>query len=286
MTTVHAISGALDDQLRRELVYGGDLIVYKDVPAMQELAALTDRLLQQALGIPDPPLAHLRLDLARLADLLVPLRQRYRRHEEATVLLRAALEQVGVSLETTFWDGLFLRSLPDSSKAGDGRGIGPTRWHRDTWSSNVYSQSNWWAPIYSLAAGRTIMFHPVHWLTPTVNTSARWDLEEIKAARSRGERVELVAALSEPVDERAQVRVVLEPGDLLCFSGAHLHASVPNRSGLTRFSIEIRTVDVRDVIEGRGAPNVDGAAPRMALHWFHQVQDGRALPDELAADPS
>jgi hypothetical protein len=283
MTTVHAVSGAMDDQLRRELIYAGDLIVYKDVPAMRELAALTDRLLQDALGIPDPPLVHRRLDSARLADLLVPLRQRYRQDEEATALMRTALGQVGVPLEPTYWDRLFLRSLPDGSKAGDGRGIGPTRWHRDTWSSNVYAQSNWWAPIYPLAPGRTITFHPVHWHTPTVNTSAAWDLEQIKAARSRGEPVELVAELSEPVDEHAQVRVVLEPGDVLCFSGAHLHASVPNRTGLTRFSIEVRTVDARDVTEDRGAPNVDGAAPRVALHWFHQVHDGRPLPDALTA---
>jgi ectoine hydroxylase-related dioxygenase (phytanoyl-CoA dioxygenase family) len=110
------------------------------------------------------------------------------------------------------------------------------------------------APIYPIAAGRTITFHPVHWHTPAANTSASWDLEEIKARRSRGEPVDLVADLIEPVHTQAEIRVVLEPGDVLCFSGAHLHASVPNPSGLTRFSIEIRTVDARDVLEGRGAP--------------------------------
>jgi Phytanoyl-CoA dioxygenase (PhyH) len=278
MITVHTISGALDDERRRELIYGGDLIVYTGVPAMGELAARTDALLREALGVPDPPLVHQHLDTTRLAELLAPLRQRYRQDEEVAALTRAALEQVGVPLEPTFWDGLFLRSLPDGAQAGEGRGIAPTRWHRDTWSSNVYAQSNWWAPIYPVAAGRTITFHPTHWLAPTANTSGSWDLEEIKAKRSRGEPVELVAGLSEPVDERAELRVVMEPGDLLCFSGAHLHASVPNRTGLTRFSVEVRTVDARDVAAGRGAPNVDGAAPRVALHWFKQVQDGRALP--------
>jgi hypothetical protein len=52
---------------------------------------------------------------------------------------------------------------------------------------------------------------------------------------------------------------------------------VPNRSGVARFSIETRTVDADDLAAGRGAPNVDGAAPRVAVEWFHRVSDGAPL---------
>jgi hypothetical protein len=38
-----------------------------------------------------------------------------------------------------------------------------------------------------------------------------------------------------------------------------MHSSVPNNSGKTRFSIDFRTVNVDDVAERRGAPNVDSA---------------------------
>ena len=83
---------------------------------------------------------------------------------------------------------------------------------------------------------------------------------------------------TETVNTASELRPVIEPGDLLCFSGAHLHASVPNSTGVARFSVEVRTVDARDAAEdGRGAPNVDGEAPRVAKDWFRHVVDGTPL---------
>jgi ectoine hydroxylase-related dioxygenase (phytanoyl-CoA dioxygenase family) len=87
---------------------------------------------------------------------------------------------------------------------------------------------------------------------------------------------------SEPVDTTSELRMVIEPGDLLCFSGAHLHASVPNRSGVTHFSVEVRTVDSDDMLRGRGAPNIDGQAPHVALEWFRRIADDTPLPALLA----
>ena len=71
---------------------------------------------------------------------------------------------------------------------------------------------------------------------------------------------------------------MVEPGDVLCFSGAHLHAGTPNSTGVARFSIEARTVDAGDAAAKRGAPNVDGAAPRIASDWFRHVLDDTPLP--------
>lgn len=83
---------------------------------------------------------------------------------------------------------------------------------------------------------------------------------------------------TETVDTASELRPVIEPGNLLCFSGAHLHASVPNTTGVARFSVEVRTVDTGDAADGRGAPNVDGEAPRVASGWFRPVGDGKPLP--------
>jgi hypothetical protein len=89
-------------------------------------------------------------------------------------------------------------------------------------------------------------------------TSADWNLEEVRSGKSTAP---LVSKPSEPVDTGSEFRPVIEPGDLLCFSGAHLHASVPNSTDVARFSVEVRTVDAGDAADGRGAPNVDGEAP-------------------------
>ena len=82
---------------------------------------------------------------------------------------------------------------------------------------------------------------------------------------------------AEAVSAASEFRPVIEPGDLLCFSGAHLHASVPNATGVARFSVEVRTVDAGDAAGGRGSPNVDGEAPHVARDWFRHVNDGTPL---------
>jgi hypothetical protein len=63
----------------------------------------------------------------------------------------------------------------------------------------------------------------------------------------------------------------------LCFSGAHLHASVPNSTAEPRLSVEVRTVSIDDFERRRGAPNVDGAAPRVPIEWFRRITDGTSL---------
>lgn len=77
---------------------------------------------------------------------------------------------------------------------------------------------------------------------------------------------------------RTAVREIsLLPGDLLCFSGAHLHASVPNTTELTRLSFETRTVNRADMAAGSGAPDVDGSAPFITPQIFRHLKNGRKL---------
>ena len=62
--------------------------------------------------------------------------------------------------------------------------------------------------------------------------------------------------------------VLIDPGALLAFSAAHLHASAADASGLSRFSVDTRTVWAGDAFATRGPPNVDGAAGRAHWEWF------------------
>jgi hypothetical protein len=186
---------------------------------------------------------------------------------------------VGVDAARTYWDSLYLRVVPPV-EAGAERQIGRIGFHRDTWASNVRQQTNWWTTLGPLTAQRTLAFYTAYWSRPIANTSADWDLDEIRARRRSGERDEdlpIVPEPSEPVDTSSELRIVIEPGDLLCFSGAHLHASVPNVSDRTRISVELRTVNLDDVAQGRGAPEIDGQAPQVPLEWFSSMKDGSPL---------
>jgi hypothetical protein len=276
-TTVRAISGALEDGRRRESVYDGDLLVFKGVPPLKEFCAFTDAMIREVFGMPDPVKAQFELDKDEYLSKVEALQKRFRKDGTARELFLAALGCVGVDLQRTLWDWLYLRVSPHGEEYS-GRRTARLGFHRDTWSSNVYAQTNWWAPIYPINPGRTVAFYGEYWEKPLKNTSGGWDLEEIRAGRSTAP---VVPEPTETVATASELRPVIEPGDLLCFSGAHLHASVPNATGVARFSVEVRTVDAGDAADDRGAPNVDGEAPRVASGWFRHVEDGTPLPPAI-----
>lgn len=272
--TVRVLSGALKDGQRRESVYDGNLLVFEKVPPMVEFCAYADALIREAFETEDPVRAQFGLGRDEYLAKVEALQKRFRKDDVAKELFLAALGHVDVDLRRTSWDWLYLRVSPHGDEHA-GRRTAKLGFHRDTWSSNVYAQTNWWAPIYPITAGRTIAFYPAYWEKPLKNTSREWDLDEIRAGRSGAP---VVPGPTEAVSTVSELRPVIEPGDLLCFSGAHLHASVPNTTGVARFSVEVRTVDTGDAADGRGAPNLDGEAPRTASGWFHHVGDGTSLP--------
>ena len=275
MTSLHLLSQPLDDGRRGDLIFRGDILVFKGVEPLHELRTRAEALIAEELG--DGWVG----DRANTPDaaLLARVRDRFARDPRVKELVCAALETVGADLAETFWDRLYLRmQAPDRSGDSSGQTLAP---HRDTWSSNVYQQTNWWTPIRPVSEERTIAFFPAYWLVPIGNTSADWDLDEVRVRRKAGDTaVEMVPELTEPVDPSSELRIVIEPGDLLCFSGAHLHASVPNTSDRARVSLEIRTVNAADM-KRKGALNIDGQAPRVPLNWFRGVRDGAPLSSAI-----
>ena len=74
-----------------------------------------------------------------------------------------------------------------------------------------------------------------------------------------------------------EFRPVIAPGDLMAFSGAHLHGSARNRSDRARFSFEIRTVHLEDLALNRAAPNVDNVAHKKLTRIFSHAVRGDTL---------
>ena len=84
----------------------------------------------------------------------------------------------------------------------------------------------------------------------------------------------------EPMELDPQIRVIAPPGGVLLFSAAHMHSSVPNNSGKTRFSIDFRTVNVDDVATRRGAANVDSACTGTTMGDYLRGTDLAHLPEK------
>lgn len=179
-----------------------------------------------------------------------------------------------------YWDTLGLRIAPPVATHGGGwrSSIGA---HRDTWGTAVQSQINWWAPIFPLADGRTMCFYPDYWRRPLANSTSDWSFKDYLESRKKtpaGKATPYPSApraLAEPDSPPQLVR--LRCGELLAFSSAHLHASVPNRTQLTRFSLEIRTVSAAHINSGDGAPNTDCASTPPLYRLFRSIADEQPL---------
>ena len=79
-----------------------------------------------------------------------------------------------------------------------------------------------------------------------------------------------------------QIRLICPVGGLILFSAAQMHSSVPNTSGVTRFSIDFRTVNIDDVQSRREASNVDSECTGTSLRDFLRARDFQRIAEGVA----
>ncbi len=277
MTALYQLATPVPEAERNARLYRGELIVFRGLDAM---AQLTDTLCGHCISHlgNNPTSAHQSMSSIEIEQAAESLRTAIRQDSDVDIAWRQVLSAINTDLDETYGDGIVLRVQPPQSGAR-GERTKPLRAHRDTWGSNLPAQINWWAPLYETTPERTLALFPGLFARIVENDSADWNFQEMVQAhrmKSTSGYPLLPTATKAPSWDDALV-VSLLPGDLLCFSGAHLHASVPNTTGLTRLSFETRTVNRSDMTAGSGAPNVDGSAPFMTPQIFRHLLNGQKL---------
>lgn len=253
-TAPEALSAAL---------FGGALVVFAGLPPVQRLVRYVRGLLQEIFETDDPPTAESRLAAGEYRRLAVRARNRVGTDQALARHWRDVLAAVGYRQESTWFDRIRLRVVPSRTDI-DHRRLKALPAHRDTWGSGIMAQINWWLPLYALHETRTMLLWPEAFRDPVANNSAEWDFDEFKHA----ERGYPLLPVAEACPRWSATPVLIEPGEVLAFSAAHLHAGARDASGLTRFGIDSRTVSEDDRRSGRGAPNVDGAARTEMWRWY------------------
>jgi|SRR5579862_1653842 len=276
----------IDDDERRRLLYAGDIFVYEPTDATSRLCSFARELVEEAFAPHDPRLIHEKLSVERCVAILAELKPRFIHHPHSKELLAEILTDFGCDADETYFDVPRLRSaMPeDYLTSGIAYAFHP---HRDTWYSAPFCQLNWWLPIYELAEDNCMAFHPRYWHQGVKNSSrnynyARWNEEGRKtaAAQIKSDTREQPHA-EEPVELEPSVRLLCPPGGLILFSGAQMHSTVPNTSGVARYSIDFRTVHKGDAVARRGAPNVDSACTGTTMMDYIRVRDRAHLPEAL-----
>lgn len=266
-------------------IYRAEIFHFTGMLAVGSLIAFTRHFLEDAFRPYSPPDIHRHYGHADQVELFAKREKEFSQSEEVKRLWRAVFEAVGLDPSRLARDRLHLRFQPHQERDGAtpcSQTTATIAFHRDTWGSNLYAQTNWWAPVYPITSGRTLAMFPDLWSRSLRNSSADFDMESVlERSRSAGRNSvtadQVVPHLLEEVDASLAIPVVIEPGAMIAFSSAHAHAGVPNHTGVTRISLETRTLWIHDVREGRGAPNVDGSAPWMSPGLFRRVSDGMAL---------
>jgi hypothetical protein len=131
-------------------------------------------------------------------------------------------------------------------------------------------------------------FHPHYWSHAVKNDSNEFNYYEWNRSGRASAASHITSDTrkqpkpQEPVVLEPEIRIVSEPGGMLLFSAAQLHSTVPNRSGVTRYSIDFRTVHLDDVAEDRGAPNIDSRSSGTSLRDFVRASDFAPMPEDIA----
>tara|TARA_B100000965_G_scaffold284331_1_gene242275 strand:+ start:595 stop:1425 length:831 start_codon:yes stop_codon:yes gene_type:complete len=193
-------------------------------------------------------------------------------------LFKNFLSEINFFNENSYWDQFRVRIAPAQNKFGyrEASRIGT---HRDTWGTNIHQQINWWAPISSINENNTMIFYPEYFSKAVKNNTSSWNLNTYLEHRKRGDfsypsAPQLLEDL--PKDTKV-IPVIIEPGEILCFSGCHLHSSSKDKSEKTRFSYEIRTICQEDLDYERQAPNTDCELQWQFPKIFKNINDNSSL---------
>jgi hypothetical protein len=268
---------------QRELLYAGNLVVLTDVAAVTELVAFTRGELASAFAPHDPPHAHTRHSDQELESILGKWKADFARRAETAALTREVIRQAGFDSVLTYFDPPKARSAFPLGRIGSGVAQ-QFPWHRDVWYAAPAQQVNWWLPVFEITAENSLAFDLSSFARRVDNDSATFDYErEISKPPLAQTTTATVTGLALPAARawEAPVETVLvpSPGQVILFSGAQLHRSVPNTSEVARYSLDFRTVNRDDVLAGVGAPLVDADCTGTALGGYRCAADGSPLPD-------
>lgn len=277
---LHKVTLPISQAELRKRVFRGEILHFSQLPAVDDFCNIARQICESTLNSLKPVNSHQTRNYDEWLKAIYQYQLVAQDDQRCKQAFCEALESIGLDLDDTFCDRFIFRVVP--TKADKSKGA--HSWvdtHRDTWGAGIYQQMNWWAPLYSYEAGNGIEFYLDHFEQPIANNTAEWRYEEFVSARQtqsaelKPSFKSIPSVLEKPTGEI--FRPVIKPGELLCFSAAHLHGSASNTASHSRFSYETRTLNLRDIRSGEKAPNVDNDSNAQLLKLFKNLSDGSPL---------
>jgi hypothetical protein len=280
------LNSKAEDDLRRPLVFKGNFFLYSGRPSVVKLCEHAQKMIAETFPRKEPRKAQYEMSVADFVAVVAPLKSKFTNEPGTKKLVQEVLRDFGQDLDQTYFDVPRLRVVTSDKFLTSGVGYA-YKAHRDTWYSSPASQINWWLPVYDLHVEQTLALYPYYWDHPIRNSSGEFDYDEWcrvgrQLATSQGSADTRKHPLpSEEVKTGDELRVICNSAETILFSASHLHATVPNTSGMTRFSIDFRTIHIGDLENSRQSPNIDNASKGTTLRDFLRGSDFTPLPAKI-----
>jgi hypothetical protein len=270
------------DELR-QCLYAGNLVILTRLQALRDFVDYTREELTKLFQPHDPEHVHEHIDPPAMAKILGAWKPQFIHSERSRKLVRSVIAEAGFPAAGTHYDLPKPRTSFPAGHLTTGVAFA-FPWHRDVWYSAPAQQINWWLPIFPVRDDNAMSFDLASFDQAVPNSSDTFDYYQNNAARrSTATQVtrEVQARPGALNHKPGQELIILPaPGEVLLFSGAQLHASIPNTSGRARYSVDFRTVDVGDLIAGRGAPLADVRCTGTAIRDFINVGDESGFDEQ------
>jgi Phytanoyl-CoA dioxygenase (PhyH) len=278
MTFPERVRPATDADLRRAL-YDGRVFL---LPATAESLRLVD-FARDALATElcaDPRTSHERFTDEELFTRIGRVRRQIYTEPRGQLLLRATASEAGFEAERSAFDPARLRAIVHG--AADNPRAAPVYYpHRDTWYGHPGSVVTIWTALHDLSAEETFVFYPNRFDQPVANDSEIFDYDKwVSLGWSlkigwQDREASLKARYPQVTGEQdygPAAGFSCRAGEVLLFSGAHFHRTLPQIGGRSRFSLDARLVHLGDHARGMSAPDVDNRSRGSALRDYIQPE--------------
>lgn len=282
----------VDDEARRISLFEGNLYLYNSCPGSIDLADHAKNLIGEAFAEMDPERAQFELDVQSFIDRVAPLKAEFTNGTRTKELCQAFATELGCDPDETYFDLPRLRVIPADNFLTSGVSYNYAA-HRDMWYGQPQELVNYWVPVFPVIGENAMSIFFDYFDKPVQNASENYDYDFWVTNHRPAAVLQSTADVrphplpAQPIDTRSEIRVAGTTGDVMIFSSNHLHASAPNSSGVTRFSYDLRTINLEDLRANRGPRNIDNHGTGTTLGDFLRVSDLAPLdPSTLVETPA
>ena len=268
----------------RQLIYRGDIAVLTRLAPVQEFVEFARAELRRLFSPHDPLNAHQHYSPEEAARMLGVWKPHFIHHPRSKELTRAIAAAAGFDPGDTYYDV----PKPRTSFPHDHLTTGIAfafPWHRDTWYAAPAQQINLWFPVFDLRPDNAMRFDLHSFARSVENDSGGFDSYQANRDRLTAAKQVGKDTRSRPgaTNHAAAEELVLlpAPGQVIVFSGAQLHGSIVNTSGISRYSVDFRILSRHDLEAGIGAPMVDVHCSGTMLREFVNIATEERMPEEL-----